>query len=722
MSNPQPAIHPHPHAQNVASVLLLWRKFRPYRWSIFGTALVGVLAGYYYSQTQPRIYRATATILIEPRNNRAVQLQEVYDPGIGTTEYFNTQFEILGSRALAAKLVERLNLTGRPEFAPQPSRSLLSTLGQYLPFLPAAAPPPIAESSAAAAERITDVVGGSSSVEPIVRTQLVRVHMDSTSPALAKDMANALSEVYIESTLESRMEATRKASQWLTDKLAEIRQLLEQSESRLQNYREQEKLVVVGGDRGLLDAAILDSSQRLRDTQKVRVELESTYNRIREAGDDPVKLDLIRNLLGSPSVGQTREAYLNAQAQAKQIEERYGQKHPQMVDASARLEQAQRAYYEQLRNAAQGLKAQYEVALKTERQFSGNVAGATDRIRQLDRKQYAAGVLERDVTSNRELYDLFLKRFKEIDTESNYAPVSARVVETARLPAQPYKPNATRIMQIWGLLGALLGMLLSWLHLNLKVGARSSGDLQQITGLNTLAAVPYVRGRSERRNLVETLLQKPNSQFSEAIRSLRTATQLSELDAHTRCILVTSAVAGEGKSTIAAALALSLTAHERVLLVDGDLRKSSLRECFAIPGKQPGLHELLIGSASLEDCLYHEARSGLTVLSASQSPGNAGEIVGSAAMQTLIKDLAGRYDRIIIDAPPVLAVGDALALARYADGILFVAKADSSAASVIHEALRQLASVRTRILGTVLNQADYEQQYGYENQYQYGYR
>lgn len=709
------ALHPAP----ITSLSDHWRALSPYLWPVIGVGVVGLLAAVFYAQGLPRIYRAAATLLIEPKVTRAVQVQEVYDPGVGTSEYLNTQYEVLRSRALIARVVDRLGLVKRSDFALHIEPSWIERLGGLLPMLPKEPPVPFEEAPEVARERVIGMVQASVFVEPVVRTQLVRVGFDSTNPELARDISNELTNAYIESGLESRLEATRKASQWLTGKLGEIKGNLETSEQALQKYREQEQLVVVGGDRGLLDSEVLDNSQRLRDAQKTKLDLQSTYERIQAAGDDLNRLDNISSLLATAGLSQTRSSYLLAQEQLKQVEDRYGAKHPQMAEARTRFIAAQRAYHDQLRSAAQGLKAQYEVAARTERQLSDAVSVAKTRIRDLDRKQYQAGVFEREAGTNRELYDLFLKRFKETDTSGSYEPINARVIEAARVPDYPYKPKVRLVQGLGLLLGLALGGLLAWLHKALSEGVTSAEALERLTQHATLAVVAYVSKRRHRDNLLLGISENPRGPYAEAIRSIRAAVMFSEIDKPIRRIVVSSALPGEGKSSTAAALALSFAAHERVLLLECDLRAPTLRKLFPAVKDAPGLMEALLHKSPLDECIQKHAETGLHVLSVGAKPPNPGEVVSSVALRELIEQFAPNYDRIIIDTPPCQAASDVLTLARLADGVLLVVKADATPAEAVSAAVRQLHHAQVRLLGCVLNQVNLSRHRAYAGSYYY---
>lgn len=709
----------------------MWRTVTRYKWNVAGIIVVMTLIGVLHAFSADRIYRATITVLVENRPNRAVDVQEVYDPGYGGREFLGTQFQLLRSRELAGRVIDRLDLAENEEVTPTVATPTLwqritgFDWAALLPFLPDdAGDDAVEESPERKRDRAIAALQRSVTVEPIMNTQLMRVHVNSRSPTLATDIANTIGEVYVDSGLESRLQATEHATRWLTQRLADLRSKLEASEKALQRYREQYELVNVGGARGLVEEELLDNSRKLRDAQRRKTELASSYWKIQQANDDSRQLEAISSLLLDPPVQKASENLSAAQQSVKQLQERYGEKHPQMTAAQARLDAATRAYHEQLRRAANGIKAEYEIAAETERALLGVVDATRDQIRKLDQRDYELKGLEREVLTNRELYELFLKRFKETDTASTYEPLTARVVDHAVVPLRAYKPDKRKIVTLWALAGVILGLVLAALRHVLSETIRSPDQLEEMTQLPVISVLPPVAGLGRKISPPALCIDQPRIPFSEGVRSIRTSLHLSDVDKNMRSIMVTSALPKEGKSSIASSFAAVLAQSERVVLVEADLRAPTLKRVFGIGKDAPGLMEVLTEQTPLELALFHDAKTGIDVLPVANVPPNPAEVIASAAFSRLMETLSSRYDRVIYDTPPCLVASDSILLSHRMNAVLFVIHGGTTGVRAVHTALKQLRGAQAPMLGHVLNRVDARKAYGHEGTYyaygQYG--
>lgn len=729
MNHPVPPPAPATTSE-LADFAELWRTVARYRWNVLGIMLALIVIGVLHAFSAERIYRATATVLIENRPSRAVQVQEVYDPGYGAHEYLATQFELLRSRDLLGRVVDRLDLTQNPEILPPAAEAtwwqalLAGRWEELLPFLPEDEEMPVPEVPDARREHAITALYWMLAIEPVTSTQLMRVHIHSRSPGLATTIANTLAEFYVESGLESRLQATERATRWLTERLSELRAKLEASEQTLQEYRERYELVNVGGSRGLVEEELVDNARKLREAQRKKTELASAYWKIQQAGNDDTELQEISSLLLDSVVQKASENLSQAQQAVKQLEERYGEKHPQMAAAQARLAAATRAYYEQLRVAANGIKAEYEIAAETERALLGVVTTTKGQIRKLDQRDFELKGLEREVQTNRELYELFLKRFKETDTAGTYEQLTARIVDRAVQPQIPFKPNKGKIVTLWAMAGLFLGLILAALRHLLSQVIQSPDQLEATTQLPVISVLPPVAGLGRKTSAPNMVVEHPRSPFAEGVRSIRASLHLSDVDKRMKKVMFTSALPQEGKSSLASAFAAVLGHTERIVLVEADLRAPSLKKIFDIPQATPGIVELLSGQAKLEQVMYHHVPSGIHVLPVAQIPANPAEVVASTAFSKLIDILATRYDRVIIDTPPCQVASDTLLLAHRMDAVLFVAHGTRTGLRTIQAAIKQLRAAQAPLLGHILNQVDARRAYGYDGSYyvygQYG--
>lgn len=709
--------------RSVSDLGALLAFLRRHRLLIALVTLAMTLIGVLVAVALPSVFRSTVTLMIEPRAQQVVEVQEVYDPTVGiASEYLATQYELLRSRGLADRVVDKLKLADDPAFfADRATQGMVTSVALLLGLKTEETDEErAAQTPEQRRERAASQLMAQTLIQPVSRTRLVQVHFLSSDPARAQQIATALSEAYLESGLDSRLEATQRAGRWLTNKLDDLSAELKKAEAALQAYREENALVSVGSNRGLIDQELIDGTQRLRDAQRVKTELSSTYARVRAAGSDPLRLEQINALLQNGGVQRARDVLLDAEQQLRQVQQRYGDKHPQMAESQTRLDAARRALDTQLLVAAEGVRNQYEIAQETERQLSSVVASTTGRAQALDRKQFELGVLERNVESNRQLYELFLKRFKETDSTVNYEPLNVRITDRALLPQLPVQPNRVLLVLTAGLLGLMLGLLLAVLRQVTGEGVRTVEELEDATRLPLFGIVPKVS--FQRGSLARHFLASPRTPFAEGVRSLKAALQLVEVAGRRQAYLVTSANPEEGKTSLAACLALALSASERVLLLEGDLRKPRLRGLLNFPKQhREGLLEVVQGKASLETALHPESDN-LHVLAAAGAAGNPGETIGSPAFAALIDVLRNRYDRIIIDSPPVLAASDTLLLARLSDAVLFVTRAETTKLSTVRRAIHQLRVTGAPLVGCVLNRASIRRGADALGDYRYAYR
>ena len=701
------------------------RTLNRYKWGIMSITLVVVLLVALILYAMTPVYRATATLMIEFQPIKPMQqLEEVYDPGYGTDEYLGTQYHVLKSRELARRVIERLDLLKYPEFAqPEQDRPAGQALDwrKWLPFLPKrAAPATEKPDEQRRVEQAIDTFSQMLTVDFVFGSYLVKVNFESQDPKLAALAANTLVDVFLESNLEARLSTTRKASSWLTDRLKVIREDLGRAEQALQAFRERENLVNVGGSRGLAEVELADNALRLREARRKKAELASTYWKVQQAGNNPAQLEQASALLDKLPVQHARNVRLEAKQAIDALSSRYGPKHPKLIAARATYETANAAYEQELRKAALGIKAEYEIAQETERQLGQFEAGARDQILSLDRKEYELSSLERDVQTNRELYNLFMTRFKETDTASGFETLNARIVDPAVVPDRPYKPRKARALVLAMIGGLFLGLLAALVRHLLSDTIASSQELEQLTGLPILGVLPELPNLKPGKTAV--VLEQPKSSYSEGMRSIRTGLVLSDLDQKKKRLIITSSAPQEGKTTAALNLAIVLGQMERVLLIDADLRRPAVSKQIGLSSGKAGLIELLSDLAKPENCIYRYEQGNIDVMPVGKLPPNPGEILASQRFRKLIEVLSARYDRIVFDSAPCQAVSDTLLLAQNADAVIFLIKSEKTTKGLVKHSIRQLRHARAPLIGAVVNAVDMERHARYYDSYYYAYR
>jgi len=695
-----------------------WRAISRNKWRILAlTVLVGLIATL-YAYSLPPVYRATATVIVEGSRSKTVSQEELYISYTGSTrDYYLTQFEIIRSREFAERLVRVMGLAKHPEFdpskAPKPWYArLLPSFGSSVPVAPASVPDADAE------DRVIAAVMARTSLQPVRNTQLVKVSFDAGDPELAARVPNTLAVIYIVADLESRTEATQRTTQFLAKQSEDLKAKLVESERALQQFREREKIVEAKGV-SLAGASrqLEDLSSSLMDARKKRAELEAAYEQVTAArqGKATESLDTLPVVLRHPLVQRAKDAESEAERRFSDASKRYGPDHPRMVAAQAELKTAQENLKRQVNTAAQGLAKDYELARANESSIERALGRSKGDIQSYNRKEFELQSLERDVTANRQLYDTFTLRSKEMRAGDLQAPI-ARVVDEARPPKGPYGPNQRLIIGMWVLASLLAGVSLALLIERLNNKVKSSHEAESKLGVRAVGVLPITQ--PEKGVPLERMYREGNQNaFSESIRTIRSSVLLSGLQSPNKVVLLTSSVPDEGKTTLASNLAFAFAQVKKTLLIEADMRRPKLGRVLGDNGKRPGLSELVTGQADAGKCIFEIAGSDLHVMLAGRVPPNPLELISSPQFVAVMEKLRSQYEVIVVDSPPVQLVSDAVMLAQLATSVLFVVRADATPYPIARHALSRLHRVDAPVLGAVLNQIDLEKADSYYGEY-----
>jgi succinoglycan biosynthesis transport protein ExoP len=689
-----------------------------HKWGVIGLAVLGAAASALHAWSQVPIYRATSTVLIERQAARFVSIDPVYQTsqGFDFGEYYQTQYEILRSRPIAERVVRRL---GVEAFARPPAEPGFS-LSRWLPGgdAPAAEPSEL--------ERFEGAVGlvqGSLSVQPIRNSQLVRINFEGPDAELITKLANTLPQAYIEETLEGRLQMTQTATSWLNERLGGLREKLEQSERALQEFKDRERLIDVKGVDTLVSQQLGLATERLAQARRERSDRESLYRQVQQARSSGTSLDGVPGLMAYPLVGELKAALVEAERSLRELSQRYGPRHPRMVEAQSALETARGALTRQLETVAAGVEKDYESAVQRENLIAGELGAAKGEVREVDRKQYELQRLQREVDANRELYDQFQQRFKETTAAGGVQNANARLIESAAVPGGPVAPDKRRAVITGLLLGLLLGIALAFLLDHLDNTLKGVDDVEQRLGVHVLGQLPRLETQGDGdRSPLRQFGENPKSTFSEAVRTVRTSVLLSAIDEPHKRLLVTSSVPGEGKTTLSVNLAQALGQMRKVLLIDADMRRPAVHRGLTDLDETRGLSHLVAGTATIGQCVQRLGTTNVWVLPAGPVPPNPQELLSSRRFEETLEQLSSVYDHVVIDCAPACAVSDALVLSRLVHAVVYVVRSDSTPWQLADQGVRRLRRVNAPIIGAVVNHVvPRKGKYGYGyGKYYYG--
>ncbi|AOE83150.1 GumC family protein [Pseudomonas sp. TCU-HL1] len=704
-------------------LLKLWQTLWLRKWSILTLVAVVTMAAILAVLAITPIYRAAATLMIEEKTAKVVSIEQVYGLEGAGSEYLQTQFELLKSRALAERVVRQLNLTTHPEFDPRQQPEPLIDIGGLLAHLdfnkvvPVTLPGDLEDEQDPTEAQIFDSVTKAFmeriSVEPQGKSQLVKVQVDMADARMAALAANALANGFIEGQLEATMEMSMTATNWMNSRLGDLRTKLKEAEDRLQAFREAENLVDVDGVATISAAELNLTGDRMIDARRQRAEAESQYRQVqamRSGGWE--RLASIPAVLGHPLIQQFKAEEAKAKAKVEELSRRYGARHPAMEAARSELSAASASLRGQVEQVVAGIERNYQLAAANENSLQASFNANKSQIQDISRKEFKLRELQREVDANRALYDTFMTRLKETAATSDLESANARVVDKAAVPTEPIKPKKALIVAIAALLALFVGVGLTLLLDALNNTFKSTEQVEARLNIPVLGILPLLKNQ-ERSQLAHMFSADKDKSFSESIRTIRTGVVLSGIDDPHKVMVITSSIPGEGKSTVSANLAFALGQMERVLLIDADLRRPTLAKNFDFPVGTPGLANLIASTAKLDECIKHV--DGIDMMSAGSVPPNPLELLSSPRFAKAIELLKSKYDRIVIDSPPTQAVSDAIVLSTFANSLIYVVKSASTAIPLVEKGVGQLLQSNAPVNGIVLNQVDIKKakKYGY---------
>jgi len=671
------------------------------------------LAAAVYSFTATPLYEGRVQLLIEADNPNVVNFAEVIDEAQSRQDYYQTQYKLLQSRSLAKKTLEGLKLWENPELNPSAAPRRLSIGNAFrgsvawvmsLGGSKAVAEVPAPEETAVQVKAI-DAFLDRLSVTPVRNSRLVEVSFRSQDPVLATKVANAIAQTYIEQNLDFRFTASRDASEWLGQQLAEQRQQVEAAETALQQYRERNDALSVEDRQNIVVQKLADLNSAVTKAKTDRLLKESMYRQLAAIEHDPAALDTFPAILANQFIQQQKTELASLQRQRAQLAEKLGERHPEMLRIQSAIQASQMKLEGEIAKVVQGVRTEYQAARAQEQSLASALDAQKGEALLMNRKAIDYGVLERDVESSKQIYQSLLQRAKETGVSGALKTSNIRVVDAADVSNEPVSPRRMLNLLIGLLGGALCGIGVAFFFEYMDDRIKSPEELESQLGLPSVGLIPRLTGKAASEPLINNGVP---ANFSEAFRGLRTNVMFSFAEQGARSIVVTSTGPGEGKTTVACNLAMGMAmAGQRVLLIDADMRRPRVHEALKVQ-REPGLSNLLVGAAKANEVMRTTTVPNLYVLPAGTTPPNPAELLGSKRFADLLQSLRDHFDLVVIDTPPVMAVTDAAVIGYRATGVLFVAAADVTNRHAAQTALDQLEHARVRFLGAVLNRVDLE--------------
>ena len=705
---------PEPPARRDRDLLRRYAKtLYRHRWLELGVlaTVLSIAVGYLVVATP--IYEASLKLLIEPDNPNVVTFKEVVEQSSGKLDYYETQLGILRSRSLVRSTLDRLKLWNHPQFTSDgPRRTQLIRRAATLAGIeltPTSSPDPnrivVSPGETAAQSHAIDAFLNALSLTYRPDNRLVDVRFRSADPRLAASVANTLAQSYIDDKRQLKIEASRDASAWLQDRIAEQRRQLEASERALQQYREQHPDIPLADQQGITTQKLADLNGALTRARTERIEAESLYDQLQSIQGDPSAFDTSPVILSNPFIQQLKTELASLQRDQVKLSERLGDEHPDMIKVNAAIARVQQQLRAEVAKITEAARNQVTTIAAKERSLSGALDEQKREALTISGRSIRYEALQREAASNRQMFDALLQRAKEAEVSSEITATNVRVVDPAEVPQFPAAPRTLVVLVFAMLVGVPLaaGAGLAREYMDDRID--SPQEIRSHLGVRVLGLSPRVPQRlmsAAAPGMSDTL----PPEFAEAFRAIRANLILSVPPQEKKSLLVTSTAPGEGKTLVACNLAVALArAGRRVLLIDADMRRPQIHRNFHVP-LEPGLAAVLQEAVAMTSAIRETAVSGLSVVSAGMPPDTPGDLLELPVFEHAIASVRERFDWIVIDSPPVMAASDTIALAHAAAAVVFVVGAHMISARAARAALEQLQPTGATIIGAVLSRAD----------------
>lgn len=699
-----------------------WRMVAAVPLSLIALALIYVMAA-------STLYTATSTVLVDPRRANVVDSSQTVLSNFGTDDAtIESQTLLIQSVAILQRVVEKLKLTADPEFAPTPG--LLDPIKR---LFSSSGPSSGASPEDAAKARSVEILQKRMKVTRQGTTFLVDINVSSEDPRKAAAIANAIADSYFEEQVRAKYDATKIAANWLNGQIDGLKSRVVASEQAVEDFRAANNLAVSQGVT-VNDQQITDLNNKLIAARVQTAEARAKYDQVQQlakSGNDPGGINAA---ITSDMITKLRTQYADIAKNEADLSSKYGPRHPLVANIRAQLQDTQRLINEEIRRILDSTQHDYDVAQSREASLQKSLDQLQGVSSSSGQAQVRLHELQREAEANRTLYESYLARYKETSAQESLEMPDSRVVTRASIPIRPSSPKTMLILGLALMLGLGGGCVFAFLADYLDRRVKTLEQAEAISGVPALAAVPLIgtrelaarakRGRDElgrydprttrllppplQPPLMRYAVDEPGTFFAEAIRAVRLALQRTMRIQPVKVVLVTSALDNEGKTTLAANLALSLaTLGIKTLLIDGDLRNPQLTRALC-PHADAGLLEVATGQTPLERAIILDRNTGLSVLPspAIRNVDVITELMFSERIVDILDHLRQRYEVIIIDSPPLVPLVDGRALAELADRIILALGWDQTPQEVVSHTINLLTPVFDRILGTVLTRVD----------------
>ncbi len=722
--------------------------------TVIASLLFSLIGAVFYVMKAVPLYEAETTVFLDTRQNNVLDGAAVLAGLTGDSSVIESEVEIIRSRELATRVVDKLNLYDDEEFSKKGgfltalkdavfyqssgrSRDEIKSFNAEEQETPAAEkaekkgmlfgflnPPEKKISDEMLKSKVTDALLSRLTVKRVGLTQVIKIAFVSRTPSKAKKIADAVAGEYLNEQLEAKLDATKRATEWLDEKLSLMRGDLSRKQEAIVSFKQRNNLFSANGATQT-EQQVARLNEQLILAKVETAEKKAKYDQVSRLAQTG-SLQSFSGVLSSGVIAALRDKEAELSRDIAELSERYGAGHPKLKNAMAQISDIRKQVALETSRIVQSSKSEYQIAQSREGSLAANLGALKKNFDQTGRSSVRLQQLEREEQTAQDAYDVIAKRFRQTDNSDKVQQSDARVISKAEIPGVPFFPNKKVILFMAGAFGLTLGCLIAFLQEYLITGFMIADDVENVTGLPVISnledlSLKTLKSSGNGEELFRYVLAKPLSSMAESVRKIRVAVD-AEPDIHSfrpKVIMVTSSVPNEGKTGVTLACAASAAnAGLKVLVIDADFRNPSIAKAIVgVNEVRKGLGEYLLGQCDIYSIINRQAVTNIDYIGVNAIPRSPSDTLKNGILEATLQKLRAEYDVIFIDTPPLAPVVDSRVIADMADKIIYIVRWQKTPRETVKSTIRSLHNNHNKIVGIAFNRVNLSK----ESQYGYGY-
>ena len=701
------------------------------KWTVISILLVIFFGAAIFTLASTPLFLAKSVIKVSSQESKTTKFENLQTDIIKMKEFQQTQINLLQSEQVAGRVIKTLNLAKNPIFNKKVAvtgaeeagildqiKEMIAMAKDFVRFKDDSNEQELSSNAQALVleDQLLKKFRGGLQVSPVRNSELINISFESSDAKLAAEVINTVMQEFINMHMDSRMEASKTASKFLDRQIKNSQIKLETSEKQLTEFSRRIGIVSLDPKSNMVMKQLEELNSALATARATRISKEAIYQQAVSGNKSN-----LNQILNNELIQLLQQKYTLLESEYQDLSITFKAEYPKMKQLKARMDKIQGQIELEKEKIVAAIKNDYETSMKTQLSLEMSTEIQKQKAIDLNDKATQYKIIEREVNTNKSIYQSLLQRAKEIEASVGAAVTNMQVVDRARVPIYPYKPKVALNFLLGMVLGLFGGIGVAFLLEYMDNTIKNPDELATRYHIPILGLIPFDKGKDTSREVMATkYFNDPRAPISESIRTAMTSIDLSAAGRPPKSILITSILPSAGKSTISCNMALSyLSAGDKCLLIDVDLRKPSLHKVFKTASRSKGLSSVLTGLEKLQDVIHKTEYEGLHFISSGPLPPNPAELISSRRMRELLKVASKHYDHVILDSPPYQGFAELLVLANMVDGTILVTVEGDTPREGVSHFRKSLLNIGGNILGSIMNKTGQKKGYGSYGGYKY---